>query len=130
MSDFSNYAENAIVNHVFRNSALTSPTTVYLALFTAVSDAEAGTGTEVSTGGYARQAITFGAPSNGAISNSGAVSFTASGANYGTVTHAGIFDASSAGNALSIIKALTASRVVNDGDTLTFAIGDIDFTLA
>ena len=130
MSDFSNYAEGKIVEHMLRNVAWTSPTTVYLALFTAVSDAEAGTGTEVSTGGYARQAITFGAHSNGAVANSAAVSFTAAGANYGTVTHAGIFDASSAGNALSIIKALAASRVVNDGDTLTFAIGDIDFVVA
>lgn len=130
MSDMSNYLEGKLVEHTFRNVAYTSPTTVYLALFTAVSDAEAGTGTEVSTGGYARQAITFGAHSNGAISNSSPVSYTASGANYGTVTHAGIFDASSAGNALSIIKALASSRVVNDGDTLTFATGDIDVTFA
>lgn len=130
MSDFSNYAEGKVVEHALRNVSWTSPTTVYLALFTAVSDAEAGSGTEVSTGGYARQAITFGAHSNGAVANSVAVSFTASGANYGTVTHAGIFDASSAGNAISIIKALASSRVVNDGDTLTFAIGDIDFVVA
>ena len=130
MSDFSNYAEGKIVEHALRNVAWTSPTTVYLALFTAVTDAEAGTGTEVSGGGYARQAITFGAHSNGAVSNSAPVSFTASGANYGTVTHAAIFDASSAGNAISIIKALAVSRVVNDGDTLTFATGDIDFTVA
>lgn len=130
MADLSNYLENALGDHVLRNTAMTSPTTVYLALFTAVTDAEAGTGTEVSTGGYARQAITFGAGSNGAFSNSAPVSFTASGANYGTVTHTGIFDASSAGNALSTIKAMAASRVVNDGDTLTFATGDIDFTFA
>lgn len=130
MSDFSNYAEGKIVEHMLRNVAWTSPTTVYLALFTAVTDAEAGTGTEVSTGGYARQAITFGAHSNGAVSNSSPVAFTASGANYGTVTHSGIFDDPTAGNALSIIKAMAASRVVNDGDTLTFAIGDIDFAVA
>lgn len=65
MSDASNYLEDAIIDHVFRNTALTSPTTVYVALFTAVSDAEAGTGTEVSGGAYARQAVTFAAPSNG-----------------------------------------------------------------
>jgi hypothetical protein len=130
MSDFSNYAEGKIVEHMLRNVAWTSPTTVYLALFTAVSDAEAGTGTEVTGGGYARPAITFGAHSNGAVSNSSPVSLTASGANFGTVTHAGIFDASSGGNALSIIKALAVQRVVNDGDTLTFAAGDIEFVVA
>jgi hypothetical protein len=130
MSDMSNYLEGKLVEHTFRNVAYTSPTTVYLALFTALTDAEAGTGTEVSTGGYARQAITFGAHSNGAVLNSSPVSYTASGANYGTVTHAGVFDASSAGNALTTIKALASSRVVNDGDTLTFATSAISVTFA
>jgi hypothetical protein len=130
MSDLSNYAEGKLVEHLLRNVAFTAPATVYLRLWTAVTNAEAGTGTEVSGGGYTGQAITFGAHSDGAVANTGAVSFTASGANYGTVTHASIADAATAGNQLSTIKALAASRVVNDGDTLTFAIGDIDFVLA
>lgn len=130
MADMSNYLEGKLIEHTFRNVAYTSPTTVYLALFTAVSDAEAGTGTEVSTGGYVRQAVTFGAHSNGAITNTSPVSFTASGANYGTVSHSGIFDAETGGNALTIIKAMAASRVVNDGDTLTFANGDVDVAFA
>ncbi len=37
MSDMSNYLEDALANHVFRNTSLTSPTTVYVALFTAVA---------------------------------------------------------------------------------------------
>lgn len=130
MADFSNYAENAILNHVFRNSALTSPTTVYCALFTAVTDAEAGTGTEVSGGSYARTAITFGAPSNGVSTNSSAVTFPQASASWGTVTHFGIFDASTNGNALSIIKALSASKTIGSGDTAQFAIGDLSITVA
>lgn len=130
MSDFSNYAEDALCNHVFRNTALTSPTTVYMALFTAVTDAEAGTGTEVSGGSYARTAITFGAPSNGVITNSATVTFPTATADWGTVTHGGIFDAASAGNALSIIKALAASKVVNNGDIIRFNTGQISFTVA
>ena len=130
MSDFSNYAENALANHTFRNTALTSPTTVYLALFTAVTDAEAGTGTEVSGGSYARTAITFGAPSNGAVTNSSAVTFPAATGNWGTVTHAAIFDASSGGNALSIIKALSSSVAVNTPDVFEIAAGQLSFTIA
>lgn len=126
MSSFSDYLENALLNHVFRNTALTAPASVWLALYT-VTPSDAGGGTQVSGGGYARQAITFGAPSGGAISNTSAVSFTASGAAYGTVVAVGIFDASTAGNLLAWDD-ITAA-VINDGDTLNFPIGDIDITL-
>lgn len=132
MADLSNYLENALVNAVLRNTAYTSPATVYVALFTAVTDAEAGTGTEVSTSGtaYARQAVTFGAPSNGATDNTGIITFPTATASWGTITHAGLFDASTGGNALSVIKALAASKVIGSGDVFRFPIGDIDFSLA
>lgn len=126
MSSFTDFLENELLDHVFRNAAYTSPINVYLALFTA-NPTDAGGGTEVSGAGYTRQAITFGAASGGAISNTVAVSFTASGGNYGSVTGVGIFDASTAGNMLAW-DAIT-SATVNDTDTLTFAIGDIDITL-
>jgi hypothetical protein len=126
MSSFSDYLENALLNHTFRNTALTSPTTVYLALYT-TAPTDAGGGTQVSGGGYARQAITFGAPSGGAIANTVAVAFTASGAAYGTVVAVGIFDASTAGNLLAWDD--ITSAVINDGDTINFPIGDIDVTL-
>lgn len=126
MASFSDYLENAVLNHVFRNTALTSPTTVYLALYTA-APSDAGGGTQVSGGGYARQAITFGAPSGGVITNTNTVSFTASGAAYGTVVAAGVFDASTAGNLLG--QNTITSAVVNDGDTISFAPGSISITL-
>lgn len=126
MSSFSDFLENELLDHVFRNAAYTSPSAVYLALYTA-NPTDAGGGTEVSTGGYSRQAITFGAASGGAIANTSAVSFTASGASFGTVTGVGIFDASTAGNLLAW-DAIT-SVAVADGDTLNFPIGDIDVTL-
>lgn len=125
MAAMTDYLENALVDHVLRNTAYTSPTTVYLALFTdATSDA--GGGTEVTGGSYARQAVTMTAPSNGATENSGTVSFTNMPA--ATVTHCAIFDASTAGNML-LHGALDASRTVGSGDTLTFAAGALDVTL-
>ena len=126
MSSFSDYLENAVLNHVFRNTSLASPASVWLALYTALPT-DAGGGTQVSGGGYARQQITFGAPSGGAISNTSAVSFTASGANFGNIVAVGIFDASTAGNLLAWDD--IASAVINDGDTINFPIGDIDVTL-
>lgn len=126
MSSFSDYLENAVLNHVFRNSTLTSPTTVYLALYTA-TPSDAGGGTQVSGGGYSRQAITFSAPSGGSISNSSSISFTATGAAYGTVVAIGIFDAATAGNLLA--WAPITSATVNDGDTISFGIGDLYMSL-
>lgn len=134
MSDMSNYLENALLNAVFRNTAYTSSATVYAALFTAISDAEAGTGTEVAnSNAYARTAITFSAPSNGVIQNSADVTFpTASGGNWGTITHFGIFDSGThgAGNALTALKTVTASKVVNDGDTAKFTTNNLSVTFA
>lgn len=126
MSSFSDYLENAVLDHVFRNTALASPTTVYLALYT-VTPSDSGGGTEVTGGGYARQAITFGAASGGAMTSTAAVTFTASGANFGTVVAVGIHDAASAGNLLAWDGITSAA--VNDGDTIEFATGDIDLTL-
>ena len=119
------YLEDAIVNHVLRNTALTSPTNVYLALFS-VAPSEAGGGTELTGNGYARQAITFGAPADGVVTNSGAVTFTASGGAWSAVAGIAICDAVSAGNQLywdtKVISALA------DGDSINFAISQISVT--
>lgn len=126
MSSFSDFLESALLNHVFRNTAYTQPATIYMGLYTA-APTDAGGGTQVSGGGYARQAVTFGAPSGGQIANTGAVAFTASGANFGTVVAVGFFDALTAGNLLAW-DAIT-SAVVNDGDTLNFASSQITISL-
>lgn len=125
MADFSDYLENAILNTFFRNQAFTPAAGAYLALYTA-APTDAGGGTEVSGNGYARKAVTFGAASGGAISNTAAVSFTAAGGNFGTISHVGIFNAATGGNLLAW-KAITPI-LITDGDTITFPIGDIDVT--
>lgn len=121
MTQISDYLENAWQNHVFRNTALTSPTTVYLALFT-VTPSDAGGGTEVSTGGYARVAVEFDAPSSGVTQNTNIETWTASGAAFGTIVAWGIFDALTVGNLL-FWDAVDASQTVNDGETVEFAAG-------
>ena len=130
MAALSDYAEKLLLDFLMTTGTATRPTNWYVALFTSATN-DAGGGTEVSAGGYARQSVSFDAASSpgGTTSNSGEVSFTASGGDYGTVTHMGIFDASSSGNLLWH-GALTASKTVADGDTLTFAAGNIDLTMA
>jgi len=124
----SNYLENALINATLRNTAYTSPSTVYVGLFTS-DPTDAGSGTEVSGGSYARVAVTFGAPSNGASTNSAAVEFPQATGDWGTITHIGILDASSSGNLL-YHTALDNSKVIQTGDIFKIATGNLSVTLA
>lgn len=126
MSSFSDYLENRILEHIFRAQASAAPVAVYLALFTAVPN-DAGGGTEVTGGGYARQPITFGPASGGAISNTAAITFTASGAAFGTIVAVGLFDAATGGNMLAWDE--IASATIGDGDRLEVPAGDLDISL-
>jgi len=130
MAALSDYAEKLVLDWLMTTGSATRPTDWYVALYTA-APSDSGGGTEVSTGGYARQAVTFAAASSpgGTTDNTTTVSFTASGDNYGTITHIGLFDAVSGGNLLWH-GSMTASKTVNDGDTLEFSVGNIDLSIA
>jgi hypothetical protein len=125
---FSNYLETELLDHVFTNSAYTAPSTLYLALHTASPD-EDGSGTEVSTSGtaYAREAVTFSVTGNTATT-SAAVEYATATANFGTVTHVGVWDASTAGNLIAY-AALTTSKTIETGDVFRVPAGDLDITL-
>jgi hypothetical protein len=130
MAALSDYAEKLLLDWMMTNGSATRPTAWYVALYTA-APSDSGGGTEVSGSGYARQAVTFDAAATpgGTTSNTGAVSFTAAGGSWGTITHIGIHDALSSGNLLWH-GSMTASKTIADGDTLEFAIGNIDLTIA
>jgi hypothetical protein len=81
----------------------------------------------VSGGGYARQSATFTVSGNTA-SNSGAIEYPTATAGYGTVSHVGVFDASSGGNLIAY-AALTTSKTIETGDVLRIPAGDLDITL-
>ena len=149
MSAMSNYLENKLVDHIFRGQSFSAPTNLYVALFTAAPD-DAGNGTEVSTTntGYARVTVacslanwagtqsagstTASSGTGGVTSNNAAITFPTptGGANWGLVTHFGIFDASTNGNLL-FHGALTASKNVNQGDPApSFTAASLQLTFA
>lgn len=136
MSALSNAFEQRVYDWLFRpGQAATRPTAIFLALYTAVSDAEAGTGTEVTGGGYARVDVStaFTAPSTpgGSGSNTAAITFAAPTANWGTVTHFAILDASTGGNPVTALIPLAAARVINNGDAApSFAAGALTLSVA
>jgi hypothetical protein len=123
--NLSDYAENKILDH---SLGTTMPTQLYLALYTA-APSDAGGGTEVSGTGYARQAVDFDASSGGATQNAAEILFPVAGASWGTVTHVGLFDASSAGN-LIWHGALSASKAIDTNDQFKIADGDLDISIS
>lgn len=136
MSAMSDYLEVELRRHIFRTGSFAKPSVLAVGLFTA-APTDAGGGTEVSGGSYARVAVNpldanWSAPDStgGVAANVSAVTFPSPTANWGTVTHFGIFDATTAGNML-VYGALTTSRIINNGDAApSFAPGALTVTFS
>lgn len=123
MAEFSNYLENKILDHVLRNTSYTSPTTVYVGLYTS-NPGEGNTGTEVSGGSYARQVLSVTTASGGVVTSSADVTFPQATSSWGTISHIGLLDALTSGNLL-MYTALTTSKAIESGDVLKIASGSL-----
>ena len=128
MSEMSNFLENALINATLRATTYTSVATVYVSLWTS-DPTDAGSGTEVSGGSYARTAVTFAAPSNGVTTNSADVTFPTATASWGTVGWIGINDALTTGNLL-YHSPLDTSKTIDSGDIFKISTGNLSVTLA
>lgn len=142
MTDFSDYLEDELLDHVLKGLTFAAPATVALALFTSATGDD-GTGTEVAdAAAYARLEVegatgrTFSAASGGTTDNDQDWDFTsASGGAWGTVTHMAITDSTDhsgstpGGGNFLFHGDLSASKAVGDGDTFRFPAGDLDVTL-
>ena len=126
----SNYLENALLNATLNGTSYTAPTNVYVALFTS-DPTDAGTGTEVSGGSYARTEVTFPAASgtSGSVASDADCTFPTATGTWGTVGWIGIYDASTSGNLL-YHTALDASKTIASGDIFKISAGNLTVTLA
>lgn len=139
MSAMTDYLENKLIDQIFRAQVFAFPATLYIGLLTAAPSDATG-GTEATGGSYARVAV-VGSLANwagtqaagstvassgtgGTTSNNGAISFPTPSANWGTITHFGIYDAASAGNLL-FWGALSSSKAVFTGDAVSIQIGQL-----
>ena len=137
------YAENKVVDALLRAQAIGTPATWYVALYT-TCPTDSTSGTEVTGGSYARVAVTAGltqwagtqsaasttasSGTGGTTSNNATISFPTPSAGWGTVTCWGLADASTAGN-IWIYSALTTSKTINSGDTVSFAAAAATFQI-
>jgi hypothetical protein len=143
MTAASNYLENKLIDQIFRNQAFSFPTTLYIGLLTA-APSDTGGGTEVTGGNYARASVacslanwagtqaagsTVASTGTGGVtSNNGVVSFNTPNANWGTVTHFGIYDAASVGNLL-FWGPLSSSKAVFSGDEVSIQAGQLQIQI-
>lgn len=126
----SDYLENKILDLIFGGQALTPPTNLYFGLFT-VAPSDAGGGTEVTGGSYARVSIAnnltnFPAASGGSKSNAAAVTWPTAGASWGTVVAVGVFDAPTGGNLL--YWTTITNKIVDSGDTISIPTSGLTVT--
>lgn len=137
------YLENKLLSFIFKNNAgsfSTPGNNLYVGLATAVSNAEAGTLTEVNTStqdaNYTRKQVTaanwtLASSSTDAqtVTNAANIEYSASSgiANY-TVTHAFIADASSSGNIL-FVGDLDVNKTIASGDIFRINAGNLTIEL-
>lgn len=138
----SDYFENNVIDYAFRAQSWTISANYYFGLSTAACS-DSSVGTEVTGGSYARVSYarslanwagtqssgstTASSGTGGVTSNNNAINFPTPSAGWGTVTHFFIADASSGGN-LIICQALTTSKTINSGDTVSFPAAAVTVT--
>ena len=136
MAGFTNYLEDKVIGHLFGGTAYSAPSTWYVGLQTATPADSAG-GTEVSGGAYARQSVAWTIQTGGTAqaSNTAALTFPAATTDWGTVTHAGVYDAATGGN-LVAYETLTKTdfstanpKIVNTGDIFKIDAGNLKIQL-
>lgn len=128
MGGKTDYLENKILDHTTGKTTYAKPT-VYVGLFTA-APSDTAAGTEVSGNNYSRVATAgadWNAAATGATDNANAITFPTPSGSWGTITHFGLFDASSGGNLLWW-GALTSQQVVSTNNVVSFAAGALDLT--
>lgn len=128
-----------VANGIFRATAYTPPATWYVMLLTAVTDAAAGTVTEVSGGSYARQGLasddtdftieTVSGPARTRIANGVEIEFPAPTADWaagGTqITHFGLVDVITAGSPAHVVPLDTPRNVVDGDPAPVFEVGEL-----
>ena len=150
MGAMTDFLENKLIDWLFRAQALgitgasagagTGLSHAYVGLLTA-APSDSAAGTEVATGSYARADVvsslaawagTQGATTtavssgvSGTTSNNAAITFPAPTADWGSITHFGVYDAATGGHLL-MYSALAIPKTVNNGDPApSFAVSQL-----
>ena len=135
MANLTDGYENELNDGLTGVTPLTTPTTVYLALFTADPTDTGSVVNEVSGGSYARKSLAglFSASTgtDGVTANTSLVTFATATANWGTITHVGYMKSGTATtDDMMVRSALDSPITINTDGIFEIAIGDLDLTSA
>lgn len=125
------YFLNLVAGNVFGTKTNPGiPSTYYIGLSSTTPTVSGTNVTEPSGGGYARVAISsaLGQPSNGVITNSTAVTFAKSTADWGVMTHFVVYDAATGGNLL-LYNAMSRARTVEADNIMVAEAGAITLSV-
>ncbi len=114
---------NKILDHIFKNTAITVPTNIYVGVSKANPGDDVSGLSEPSGGAYARKNHnTWNTASSKTITNDGEITFTQATASWGEITHFIVSDSVDAIFEANIIfyGALTLSVLIGNQDTLKF----------
>jgi len=130
MAEMSDYLEVKLLNLTLNGTAFTAVNNPYVSLHTA-DPTDAGTGTEVSGGSYARTASSFATASgtSGLVATDADITFPTATGTWGAVGWIGLWDAASSGNML-YHTALDASKTIDSGDIFKITTGNLTVELA
>jgi hypothetical protein len=135
MSAMSHYLESGLIGHIFKEITFTSPTGIYVGLVGNYSSGSLESGLftqELSGGSYARVSggpgtSYWAAPaSSGQTNNFQELAFPKATSDWGYVSGVFIADAGGAEGNILLYGQLTTAKNVTNGDTFSFASGDLD----
>lgn len=145
---FSDYVRNKLIDWYYRGQSFTPPATLYAVLLSAATRTG---GTEVTTGGVVRVAITSSLANwagtqgsgttsastgtSGTTSNNADITFVASASAQVSASYIGIYDAATAGNLLDYYQIKDSNgdpitKVWNIGEAIKIAASDLLITWA
>jgi hypothetical protein len=134
---FTDYLEDAVLNHIFGGTPYTAPTTIYVGLHTSASS-DSAAGTEVSGNAYERQTVVFTVSGTNPTEadNDDAIEFPVATGSWGTITYAGVYDALTGGNLLAYAEltdpadfATALPKTIENGDVFRISAGNLKIRL-
>lgn len=139
MSAFSNYLESGILEHTLRGNTLSTPASVFVALFTS-DPGDDNSGVELTDSAYLRQDAAKGGTINSGwtapsvqtdgmmSSNAKLIQFPPIADGSVTISHYALFDSQGGGNML-YHAAFTTAKTLEINDVLSIDIGGIEVVL-
>jgi hypothetical protein len=141
MSALTNYLESGLINHLFRGTPYSAPSTLYIGL-TQLFDSgslKSGIVNEPTGGGYSRQSYAsntsnwitpfYSGVISGVTYNTNQIQFPVATADIGNVSGVFLSDASTSGNVL-FFGLLSAPRYIRNGDQFVFSSGSLVVSLS